>query len=42
MLTIINNAAVNIQVDVSFQNRVFFFFWKYTQEWVAGSHDSSI
>ena len=26
ILTIINNAAVNIQVDVSFQNRVGFFF----------------
>ena len=36
ILAIINNVAVNIRADVSFQNRVlfcFFFSWKYTQEW---------
>ena len=32
-LATVNSAAMNIGVHVSFQIRVFFFFWIYTQEW---------
>ena len=33
ILAVANNAARNTGVHVSFQNRVFGFFWVYTQEW---------
>ena len=32
-LVIVNSAAMNIGVHVSFQIRVFIFFWTYAQEW---------
>ena len=33
ILTIISSAAMNIEMHVSFQIRVFVFFWIYAQEW---------
>ena len=33
VLAIVNKAAMNIAVHVSFQISVFVFFWIYTQEW---------
>ena len=32
-LVIVNSAAMNIGMHVSFQIRVFTFFWTYAQEW---------
>ena len=42
ILAIINNAAMNIKVHVSFQNRVFIVFRYRPRSGIAGSHGSSI
>ena len=41
ILSIVNNAAMNIGVYVSFQITVFDFFQVYTREWNSASYGSS-